>query len=107
MSNCSPRTKPGQSRLHDMSEITIKLPESFTISDLASVSSDWATDFDMPLIIDAEDVVMIDSAGLQLLLSYCREYLGRGHGISWSGVSDRFSEVARMLGMTSALGLES
>ena len=90
-----------------MSEISLTLPESFTINDLESLISTWKTDFDSALVIDAGNVAMVDSAGLRLLLSYCREYLGRGHGVSWKHVSDRFTETAVMLGMTSALGLQS
>ena len=90
-----------------MSETHITLPDSVTIGELEGISAAWSTEYAGPLSFDASQVEAIDCAGFQMILSYTREHVGRGHTVEWQSVSAKFSEVAEMLNMTSVLGLKS
>lgn len=95
-----------------MSEATnvtsVKLPESITIRDVSQLRDEWLVlvEAGEPIEVDASGVEDVDGAGLQLMLSLFRDLLGRGHSVTWAGVSDKFREVVEVLGMNSALGVE-
>jgi len=57
--------------------------------------------------VDAGAVEHIDTAGMQLLLAFARSLQRRGGRLVWSGRSRTMVEVAALLGLNGALGLDA
>lgn len=57
-----------------------------------------------PLSLDASRVERADTAGVQLLLSFCREAERLGLEVSWRSVSEPLFATASRLGLSRALG---
>ncbi|PCJ23934.1 MAG: hypothetical protein COA96_10625 [SAR86 cluster bacterium] len=56
--------------------------------------------------LDAEKVETIDTAILQLLLSFVREVRGNGNSVNWQSPSEPLFKTAEMIGLGAELGLE-
>lgn len=92
---------PGATR-----ERTLYLPASLTIRDAAQVRAQLlgALDGATRLFIDARDVEVVDTAGLQLLMSACKSARRRGIAVRVSSPSQYLCEAASLMGVTSHLG---
>lgn len=55
--------------------------------------------------LDAGSVERIDTAALQLLAAFVRDRRLAGHAVEWRAVSAAMASAARVLGMSSMLGL--
>jgi anti-anti-sigma regulatory factor len=59
----------------------------------------------LPVVIDMSGVSRIDTAGLQLVLSFVVAMRGEGRRISYDGVSAPVREAARLAGVGALLGV--
>lgn len=58
-----------------------------------------------PILLDAVDLMRIDTAGVQLLAIFCLTVRQRGLGPQWRGISSTLREVVDQLGLPAVLGL--
>lgn len=58
-----------------------------------------------PISIDASEVERIDTASLQVLVAFTRDCKAAGRAIEWTGVAPALADSARLLDLSSALGL--
>ena len=56
-------------------------------------------------IIQASEVTRVDTAILQLLTSFIADMANVNINVEWAGVSDEFTESAKLLGLEQALNL--
>lgn len=62
---------------------------------------------DEPVTLDGEDIVRVDTPGLQLLAGFVMERKSCGRQTSWCAASDALRSGARLLGLESLLALDS
>lgn len=62
---------------------------------------------DAPVTVDVRAVERVDTAALQLLCAFVRERAARQQKVEWLGESRALNEAARLLGLTSMLGLNA
>ncbi|HEX7115046.1 MAG TPA: STAS domain-containing protein [Steroidobacter sp.] len=60
---------------------------------------------DAPVTVDVRAVERVDTATMQLLCAFVRERAARQQKVEWLGESRALDEAARLLGLTSMLGL--
>jgi ABC-type transporter Mla MlaB component len=95
---------------------TWPLPAELTIVHVAEQHRDWLqrlAELDRdgaapaPLPLDATSLLLLDGAGLQLLLSLRRALAARGIDAPLHGAGPDLRAVARLMGLEAALGLSS
>jgi anti-anti-sigma regulatory factor len=59
----------------------------------------------LPVVIDMSGVSRIDTAGLQLVLSFVVTMRGEGRGVSYDAVPPIVREAARLAGLGALLGV--
>ncbi|MDO6460905.1 STAS domain-containing protein [Granulosicoccaceae sp. 1_MG-2023] len=86
----------------EMTAEALVLDEALTMSDLETLYETLkcvaATEQDAS--IDASAVTSVDTASLQLLLSFVRQLDDNGCRVNWCGVSDAFVKTADLLDLT-------
>lgn len=90
-----------------MSETVVKLEGAVTIAKAEALHTQLEEIFRSanPTKIDATEVSRVDTAILQLLVSFINSKKSGGVYIEWIGVSDDFIAGAKMLGMDQYLDL--
>ncbi len=85
----------------------LKLEASCTLRDSIDMQFQLlAVDFgESDVLVDGSAVERIDTAGLQLLLSFARHQAGRGKPLRWTAVSPELLRGSRLLGIDSLLGI--
>lgn len=85
----------------------LKLEASCTLRDSIDMQFQLlAVDFgDADVVVDGSAVERIDTAGLQMLLSFARHQAGRGKTLGWSAVSPELARGSQLLGVAGALGI--
>ena len=85
----------------------LKLEASCTLRDSIDMQFQLlAVDFgDSDVLVDGSAVERIDTAGLQMLLSFTRHQATRGKSVKWSAVSPELSRGSQLLGLDSLLGI--
>lgn len=85
----------------------LKLEASCTLRDTIDMQFQLlAVDFgDSDVVVDGSAVERIDTAGLQLLVSFARHQAGRGKSICWKAVSPELMRGSQLLGVERMLGL--
>ena len=85
----------------------VRCPVELRIGKLAELRDTLLDFLDHPapvkLCVDAVEVV--DTAGVQLLLSFVRDAKAAGVSVEWSHVSNRMAEAVDVLGAAGKLGL--
>lgn len=85
----------------------LKLEASCTLRDSIDMQFQLlAVDFgESDVVVDGSAVERIDTAGLQLLLSFVRHQAGRGKPVRWSATSPELVRGSQLLGIDGMLGL--
>jgi anti-anti-sigma regulatory factor len=85
----------------------LKLEASCTLRDSIDMQFQLlAVDFgDSDVLVDGSAVERIDTAGLQMLVSFARHQAGRGKPLRWTAVSPELTRGSRLLGLGTLLGL--
>ena len=85
----------------------LKLEASCTLRDSIDMQFQLlAVDFgDSDVLVDGSAVERIDTAGLQMLLSFTRHQATRGKSVKWTAVSAELGRGSQLLGLNSLLGL--
>ena len=85
----------------------LKLEASCTLRDSIDMQFQLlAVDFgDSDVVVDGSAVERIDTAGLQLLLSFVKHQAGRGKPVQWTGASPELVRGSQLLGIAGLLGL--
>lgn len=85
----------------------LKLEASCTLRDSIDMQFQLlAVDFgDAEVLVDGSAVERIDTAGLQLLLSFAEHHMARGKTLRWTGVSPELARGGELLGIAALLGL--
>ena len=85
----------------------IELKPVMTIAEAQSLHEELQgyLDHGVNIELDANQVHMIDTAGLQLLLAFVRELKNQNRTLTWIGASPAFKETAALLGLTELLGI--
>ncbi|WP_267223544.1 STAS domain-containing protein [Dyella silvae] len=84
----------------------IALPADFRLAGLADVKASLLEALDAPAVqLDGTAVERVDTAALQLLLTFRRGAAANGKTPTWSGVSDVMRDAAGVLGLVKALEL--
>ena len=85
----------------------LRLEASCTLRDSIDMQFQLlAVDFgDSDVRIDGSAVERIDTAGLQLLLSFVRHQSGRGKAVKWTSASPELLRGSQVLGLGDLLGL--
>jgi anti-anti-sigma regulatory factor len=94
-------------RAPDRAPAGLKLEPSCTLRDSIDMQFQLlAVDFgDSDVLVDGSAVERIDTAGLQMLLSFVKHQAGRGKPVRWSAVSDELARGSRLLGLAAQLGI--
>lgn len=103
----TPVKNDGSAAKHEQSSLSIALESVVTISEAESLHKKLQGYLDLggDLSIDAGQVHMIDTAGLQLLLAFVVELKNQNRSVKWLNVSPAFKETAELLGLTAPLGM--
>lgn len=90
-----------------MSDAIVKLEGAMTIAKAEALHSQLEEIFRSanPTKIDATEVSRVDTAVVQLLVSFISSKKAGGVNVEWVGVSDEFLAGAKMLGMDQYLAL--
>jgi phospholipid transport system transporter-binding protein len=85
----------------------LKLEASCTLRDSIDMQFQLlAVDFgDSDVVVDGSVVERIDTAGLQMLLSFVKHQASRGKRVQWSGASPELVRGAQLLGIYGMLAL--
>ena len=85
----------------------LKLEASCTLRDSIDMQFQLlAVDFgDSDVLVDGSAVERIDTAGLQMLVSFTRHQATRGKTVKWTAVSQELSRGSQLLGLNALLGL--
>ncbi len=92
-----------------MSKTTITLPEKFDISAVNGLKSrmEKALEKDVSMIeIGAQNVEVLDSAAVQLLLSFQKQVHSEGREVRFIKASEKMVSGTELLGATQLLSLE-
>jgi len=86
----------------------LKLESSFTLRDANDMLFQLlAVDFGESVLVDGGTVERIDTAGLQMLIAFAKYHAARGKSLSWTAVSPELLRSSQLLGLTTALHLDS
>jgi anti-anti-sigma regulatory factor len=85
----------------------LKLEASCTLRDSIDMQFQLlAVDFgDSDVLVDGSAVERIDTAGLQMLVSFVKHQASRGKPVRWAAVSAELSRGSQLLGLNDLLGL--
>jgi len=85
----------------------LKLEPSCTLRDSIDMQFQLlAVDFgDSDVLVDGSAVERIDTAGLQMLLSFTKYQADRGKPVRWTAVSPELLRSSQLLGMAGMLGI--
>jgi anti-anti-sigma regulatory factor len=85
----------------------LKLEASCTLRDSIDMQFQLlAVDFgDSDVVVDGSAVERIDTAGLQMLLSFVKHQAGRGKRVQWTGASPDLVRGSQLLGIAGLLAL--
>jgi len=85
----------------------LKLEASCTLRDSIDMQFQLlAVDFgESDVVIDGSGVERIDTAGLQMLLSFVKHQAGRGKRVQWTGASPDLVRGSQLLGIAGMLAL--
>ena len=85
----------------------LKLEASCTLRDSIDMQFQLlAVDFgDSDVLVDGSAVERIDTAGLQMLLSFAKYQAERGKPVRWTAVSPELLRSSQLLGMAGMLGI--
>lgn len=94
-----------------MSQISVfEIPERFTIAQAKQIYDELNNLLESEavesIVLDAADVVKIDAAGLQLLLSFYRAAEKIHKPVQWRNPSDEIISCAEILGLSAELALD-
>ena len=53
----------------------------------------------LPLVLDAGQVTQVDTAAMQVLAVFCRQFEGRAASLRWGAVSPAMREAGHLLGL--------
>jgi anti-anti-sigma regulatory factor len=86
----------------------LKLEASCTLRDSLDLQFQLLTvDFgDSDVRVDGSAVERVDTAGLQLLLSFAKQQMARGKVLHWTAVSPELLRGSQLLGLAGMLGFE-
>ncbi len=84
------------------------LPESLTIGEVGDYHEVLVRHLDgeAAVRIDGQALEVVDGAGMQLLLAFIKDAVGRSLTVNWIGASPRLLGSARQLGVSSAMQLD-
>lgn len=87
--------------------ITVDLPERLTIMTAESLHEllEPHLQSQKDLVLNAENVERVDTAGLQVLLSFCQTLKGQNIGVTWSSPTEALSDGAVQLGIADILAI--
>lgn len=87
--------------------IVVDLPENLTIAtaEVLHQQLEPVVDKHQNVILNAENVSRVDTAGLQLLYAFCSEQNQHQLTVDWSSVPSSLTDGASLLGLTEALAL--
>jgi anti-anti-sigma regulatory factor len=90
------------------SDNTLKLPEELSISNVAEWKARLAALLEQapPLTLDAEELVRVDTAAIQMLAAFSAEASRTGTALTWHHPTDMLKTTAGQLGMTQHLALD-
>jgi anti-anti-sigma regulatory factor len=85
----------------------LRLEASCTLRDSIDMQFQLlAVDFgDSDVLVDGSAVERIDTAGLQMLVSFAKHQASRGKPVRWAAVSAELSRGSQLLGLDDLLGL--
>lgn len=99
--NIQHTVKPDSSALNIALEAVVTISEAGKLKDQLQGYLDLGAD----LTLDAGQVHMIDTAGLQLLLAFVVEVKNQNRSINWKSISPAFKETVELLGLMEPLGI--
>lgn len=90
-----------------MATPTLALPEKFGIAEVSAFRDQLVTlvEEPQPVVLDAERVMQIHSAALQLLVMFCRDRRDAGRKTQWHAPSSVFTSAAALIGANPLLQL--
>ncbi len=78
----------------------LKLPASLTIAGIEALHEQLkAPEFEKKLVLDASDVEVVDTAGLQLILAAQRRLESAGGQLEWEVGNDALKQAVKMIGL--------
>ena len=83
----------------------IKLAPRLDLGGAASLQQQLFEADAEPSVIDAQDVIAVDTSCLQLLCAFVRATTAVGHPVMWRDVTPALRDSARRLGLADVLGL--
>ena len=92
-----------------MSKTVFDLPGNLTISTAEALHEELEPLLlkDNDIVVNGDNVVRVDTAGLQLMLAFKNALAKRNLGFSWKGFSTALFESAQQIGLTQLLALDS
>jgi anti-anti-sigma regulatory factor len=102
-----PPAKPKHEPVATTARAGLRLEAGCTLRDSVDMQFQLlAVDFgDADVVVDGSAVERIDTAGLQLLLSFAQHQARRGKTLRWSEVSPELMRSSKLLGLAAALGI--
>jgi ABC-type transporter Mla MlaB component len=88
-------------------ETALALAAECTVADAASLKERLAGLLDQPLAVtlDVSALQRIDTAGLQVIAAFVRQRAEHDRKVMWQGSAPALTGAAKLLGLTSLLGL--
>lgn len=87
----------------------LQMGDALVISNVGKTRAEWMDritgGIDSPITLEAGDIQVIDTAGLQLVIALIRELNEDGVSWQWGGCSELVKESARQLDLTTQLSL--
>ncbi len=89
------------------SPVSVELPEKLTIVNVDALHEQFEPllQESAELILSAESVARVDTAGLQIMASVCQSLNKRNISFTWSQVPECLREGAEQLGMAEMISL--
>ncbi|WP_348674708.1 STAS domain-containing protein [uncultured Abyssibacter sp.] len=89
--------------------VTVDLNGELSIREIATLHAQLmdARNSEQPVTLDGQDIVRVDTPGLQLIASFVTERKRFGRQTDWSAASEVLVDGARLLGLESVLALDS
>lgn len=89
--------------------VTVDIPENVTLKRLRLLQYHLERLADDPdceeIILQGQDVARVDTAGIQLLSSFCVTGRAAGKRVEWKAPSKKLCTAAEILGLDRAMGL--
>lgn len=100
-------TKPTVIKAKQNEPIRVQLPARLQINNLDGLYVELnklMSDKKAPVVLDAGDISLVDSAGVQLLVAFFRSYQAGGGKVEWDNFSVQMYQMADELGISAQLG---